>query len=63
MDAFWNDTHNDANFMGGGQKMILKFYELLKKYYDISILTSQKFFFRKSPKTWYKNYIFVLPSR
>ena len=47
MDAFWNDTHNDANFMGGGQKMILKFYELLKKDYDISILTSRKFLLEK----------------
>jgi hypothetical protein len=48
VDVFWNDIANNANFMGGGQKMILKFYGLLKKDYDISILTSQKFLLEKA---------------
>jgi len=61
MDVFWNDIANNANFIGGGQKMILKFYELLKKDYDISILTSQKFLLEKAQKLGIKTISLYYP--
>jgi len=55
-DVFESDLFNNAAFMGGGQKMILKFYELLKDKYEISIIGSQKFFIKKAQDLGIKVY-------
>ncbi|HEK24939.1 MAG TPA: glycosyltransferase [Hydrogenobaculum sp.] len=47
-DVFASDPHNNAPFMGGGQKMILKLYELLKKDFDITLMSSQKLSLEKA---------------
>lgn len=48
MDVFPSDPHNNAPFMGGGQKMILKLCNLLKKDFDITVMNSQRFFLEKA---------------
>ncbi|PMP92444.1 MAG: glycosyl transferase group 1, partial [Hydrogenobaculum sp.] len=62
LDVFYNDLHNNASFMGGGQKMILKFYELLKDKYDISVVSSQKFFIEKAKNIGIKTYDAYAPA-
>ncbi len=61
-DVFINDGHNNAPFMGGGQKMILKFYELLKDRYDMSLITSQKFFIEKAQEMGIEVYDVYAPA-
>ncbi len=62
VDIFVSDEHNNAPFMGGGQKMLLKFYELLKDKYDISLISSQKFLLEKAQEMGIKVYDVYAPA-